>query len=490
MVERIKMLLTKSKYLVGLQCPRCLWVMLHEPERIPEVDAATQRLFDQGHEAGQLAKTWFPDGIDISEDDFMKNVEVTKELLKKHKPLFEAGIMADNLYSRADILNPKKDMWDIIEVKSSTQIKPVHIQDVSFQKYIYEKANLKINKCFLMHINNQYVRKGKINPKQLFIIEDITEQVNQEINGISDRIKAILKAADNPKCPDIKISPSCNDPYECALHKECWDSMPKSNVFELYGSMKKGFELFDNGITNIQDIPDDFKLTTNQQIQKSCAKTGKPFIDKDKIKQFLDSLEYPLYFLDFETYNTAIPLHDNLRPYQQVPFQFSLHIQDQNNKITHHEFLAEGKEDPRKAFLKALTAVLGNKGSIIVYNQSFEITRLKELADALPDYKKWVASVLTRITDLLLPFRNFYYYSPKQRGSASIKKVLPAVTGKSYDDLEISEGEMASIQYLSITYGEATKEEMKKVRKQLLEYCCLDTEGMVWIINELKKLAG
>ena len=341
-----------------------------------------------------------------------------------------------------------------------------------------------------MHINNQYVRKGKINPKQLFIIEDITEQVNQEINGISDRIKAILKAADNPKCPDIKISPSCNDPYECALHKECWDSMPKSNVFELYGSMKKGFELFDNGITNIQDIPDDFKLTTNQQIQKSCAKTGKPFIDKDKIKQFLDSLEYPLYFLDFETYNTAIPLHDNLRPYQQVPFQFSLHIQDQNNKITHHEFLAEGKEDPRKAFLKALTAVLGNKGSIIVYNQSFEITRLKELADALPDYKKWVASVLTRITDLLLPFRNFYYYSPKQRGSASIKKVLPAVTGKSYDDLEISEGEMASIQYLSITYGEATKEEMKKVRKQLLEYCCLDTEGMVWIINELKKLAG
>ncbi|MFH1584494.1 MAG: DUF2779 domain-containing protein [Actinomycetota bacterium] len=483
-------LLTKSKYVTGLQCPRCLWVMMHEKERIPEPDVVTQHRFDQGHLAGNLAKSCFPKGIDISEDDFMKNIETTKELLKKRKPLFEAGIMADNLYSRADILRPVKDAWDIIEVKSSTKVKDVNIQDVSFQKYVYEKAGLKINKCFLMHINNQYVRKGKIDPNQLFIIEDITEDVNSASIGIQERIKALFDAISKKECPEISIGPFCRDPYECALHEECWHKMPKNSVFDLYGSMKKGFELFDNGITNIKDIPDDFRLTTNQQIQRECEKTKKPFIDKDKIKEFLNSLEYPLYYLDFETYSTAIPLYDDLKPYQQLPFQFSLHIYEKNGKITHKEFLAKGKGDPRKEFLKALKAGLGDKGDIIVYHQCFEIGRLKELAEALPEYKEWVASVIDRIVDLLMPFRKFYYYNPKQQGSASLKKVLPAITGKDYSHLEISEGMTASLQYLEITHGEGTKEEIEKIRKQLLEYCCLDTEAMVWIIDELKKLCN
>ena len=484
------MLLTKSKYIIGLQCPRCLWVMMHEKARIPEPDAATQHLFDQGHLAGNLAKSCFPGGIDISEDDFMKNINTTKELLKKRKPLFEAGIMADNLYSRADVLRPaKKDAWDIIEVKSSTQVKDVHIQDVAFQKHCYEKANLKINKCFLMHINNKYVRKGKIDPKQLFIIEDITEQVNQEITGIQDRIKELFKAINKPKCPEIKIGPFCSKPYECALTHECWN-FEDNSVFKLYSDTKKGFELFDNGITNIKDIPDDYKLTTNQQIQKTCEKTKKPFIDQERIKGFLNSLKYPLYYLDFETYSTTIPLYDDLKPYQQLPFQFSLHIQEKNGEITHKEFLAEGKGDPRKEIMKALKESLGEKGHIIVYNQGFEIGRLREMAEVIPGYKAWTESIIQRITDLLVPFRKFYYYSPKQQGSASLKKVLPAITGKDYSHLEISEGETASLQYLNITHGEVTEEEKKKVRKQLLEYCCLDTEGMVWIVDELRKLAG
>ncbi|MCK4922867.1 MAG: DUF2779 domain-containing protein, partial [Bacteroidales bacterium] len=212
------------------------------------------------------------------------------------------------------------------------------------------------------------------------------------------------------------------------------------------------------------------------------------------IKKFLDTLKHPLYFLDFETFNTAIPLYDGVRPYQQITFQFSLYVQDKpDGKLVHHSFLAEGKEDPRLMFLSSLQKVLGEKGSIIAYNQSFEIGRLKELAEAFTDYKKWIESILPRFIDLMVPFRKFYYYNPVQQGSASIKKVLPAITGKGYDDMEISEGGTASLEFLRITQGASDgtfpdNNEIKKVRENLEKYCALDTEGMVWIVNRLKEL--
>ncbi len=488
-------LLSKSKYLLGLQCPKLLWVVFNEPEKIPEPDQATQHIFDQGHLVGELAKKWFPDGIDLASEDFKGNIEKTKELLAKRKPLFEAGFMVDNLYARADLLNPvEKDEWDIIEVKSSTSVKEVNFHDVSFQKHCYEKSGLKIRKCFLMHINNKYVKEGDIDHKQLFVMEDITEDVKSAIIGIQERIKAIMNVISSKECPDIKIGPHCSDPYGCALSDDCWDFLPDNSVFNLCRAGKKAWELFELDVLYIKDISDEYKLTTNQQIQKNCEKTGKPYIKKDKIKKFLDTLKHPLYFLDFETFNTAIPLYDGVRPYQQITFQFSLYVQDKpDGKLVHHSFLAEGKEDPRLMFLSSLQKVLGEKGSIIAYNQSFEIGRLKELAEAFTDYKKWIESILPRFIDLMVPFRKFYYYNPVQQGSASIKKVLPAITGKGYDDMEISEGGTASLEFLRITQGASDgtfpdNNEIKKVRENLEKYCALDTEGMVWIVNRLKEL--
>ena len=489
-------ILTKSKYMVGLLCPKHLWTLFHQKEKIPEIDEQMQHRFDQGHLVGELAKKLFKNGVDIKTDDFKKNLEDSKRLISSGKPLFEAGFLIDRLYSRADILEPvKNNEWNIIEVKSSTELKEEYIDDVAFQKYCYEKSGLKIRKCFLMHINNEYVRKGIIKPNEFFKKEDITQKVGEKIEWIEESIEKMLKIIDLKTCPNIKINPSCQDPYECPLTYDCWSILPEDNIFNLYyGKKKVLFELFEAGVQVISDIPSDFKLNGKQKIQHQCEKTNKPYIERKGIKNFLKTLKYPLYFLDFETYGTAIPLYDNLKPYQQIPFQFSLHIiEKKGKKPKHYSYLADGNTDPREKFIDELKKLLGSKGSIIVYNQGFEQGKLNEIVAFLPKYKLWVNKTIKRMVDLLKPFRDFCYYHPKQKGSCSIKKVLPALTSKGYKGMEIAEGRTASLKYLYITHGaydgtRATPEEARKIREDLEKYCCLDTEGMVWIVDELRKV--
>lgn len=288
------------------------------------------------------------------------------------------------------------------------------------------------------------------------------------------------------ECPQVIIGKHCNDPYDCPI-TECWDYLPERSVFDLYRGGKKCFELLEKGLLAIKDIPNDYKLTSNQQIQKDCEANGQDHIDKKGISDFLSTLQYPLYYLDFETIGPAVPLFDGTRPYQAIPFQFSLHVVNEDGaKPEHFSFLASGADDPRPAFLAELMKVLGNAGSIVVYNQGFEEGILKELAIAFPKYDTWVSQVRDRLVDLLVPFRQFLYYNPAQKGSASLKRVLPALTGKSYEGMEISDGQEASITFLAVTYGDVSEEERKKVRADLEKYCALDTEGMIWIVEKLR----
>lgn len=490
--------LTKTQYLYGLQCPKYLWITLHKKELIPKITEKTQHLFDQGHEIGELAKTLFPKGIEIGGNywEFEESHKKSIEALKLRKPLFEAGFLAnfdkEKVYSRADILMPVgKDEWDIIEVKSSTKVEDVNVHDVSFQRYCYEKAGLKIRKCFLMHINNEYVRNGKIEPKKLFVKEEITELVDQAAEGIKERISAIFSIISNKEMPEIKIGPQCTKPYACPLSDYCWGIMPLTSVFNLYRIGSKAFDLYESGVKSIENIPDNFKLSDKQMIQHHCAKSNVIHIHKPEIKKFLETLKSPMYFMDFETYMTAIPLYDRLKPYQQIPFQFSLHI-IQNGKTKHYSFIAKGSKDPRKEFIEELKRLLNKKGQIIVYNQSFEARMLKEIAERYPKYRKWVDLIINRFVDLLIPFRNFWYYNSKQEGSASLKYVLPALTGKTYEGMEIAEGGTASLRYLYAIHGlngkTATEEEKKKIFTDLEKYCCLDTEAMILIINQLRAI--
>jgi hypothetical protein len=483
-------ILSKSSYLIGLQCPRYIWIQFHEPERIPETDPVTQYIFDQGHEVGYLAKKLFPRGIDVPQDSFIGNIDKTKELLEERRPLFEAGILAGKLYSRVDILSPVgEDEWDICEVKSSTSVKDVHIEDVAFQRYCCSQSGLNIRNCYLALINNQYVREGEIDPEGLFNIHDVTDEVEEASVGIQDKIDGILEVINRETCPEMIIGPHCRDPYECPL-TDCWEHLPEHNVFTLYYSGTKSFTMYKSGILTIGEITSDYKLNNKQLIQQASVVSGKPHVDKEAIREFLSSLEYPLYYLDFETIGPAIPLFNGVRPYQNVPFQFSLHVvQDEESEPMHYSYLTDITGDPRPALLAELQKVLGDSGSVIAYNKGFEEGCLRDMAGAFSEYKDWIGQICSRLVDLLEPFRSFYYYHPAQKGSASLKAVMPAITGKGYDDLDISDGQIASTAFLAATYGEMPEAERAKVMNDLEQYCGRDTEGMIWIMDVLKRLS-
>jgi hypothetical protein len=361
---------------------------------------------------------------------------------------------------------------------------------------VYTKFGLKIRDCFLMRIDSQYVRQGDVDPDQLLVMDDVTSEVDGALQGMEDRVRSMLDIISHADVPDIDIGPHCKEisgkQYDCPLIPHCWPSLPDNNVFELYRGGSKCWDLFDQGVLLIKDIPDAFKLSDNQKIQKEVAVSGVPHIDKQTIKEFLDQLEYPLYFLDFETVNPAVPLFDGSRPYQQVPFQFSLHVRFKDStgdRVEHHEYLHPDSSDPRPVFMSELRRVLGSEGSIVVFNQSFEIGKIREFAEYLPGYKDWYEQLLPRFVDLIQPFRSFHWHSPLQHGSNSIKHVLPAMTGKGYSGLDIADGGTASMAFLDMTFGEMSDEQKQKTRKDLLKYCGLDTEAMIWLVDELRRIS-
>jgi hypothetical protein len=474
------MLLTKSKYMNGLQCPRLLWFA--NKKQLPEVSLSDQHKFDQGHEFEEYVKMLYPDAIDLNGFDFKENIDQTKELIKKNKSIFEAGFLTNNLFVRCDLIIPTEKGIDLYEIKSTTEAKPQHIPDLAFQKYVLEKTGLKINKTYIIHLNKEYIKQGEINPKELIKIEEV--QANEE--NIEENIQKFIEVLNLPEYLDIPIGQHCNKPYECPLKKICWATLPENNVLHLT-NWRVYWELFNQGIKDIKDIPKGTKLTDKDQVLIEAVTTNKPYISKEHIKHFLESLHYPLYHFDFETFDTAVPIFDKSKPYQKIPFQYSLHIEQEDETIEHKEFLYDGNEDPRKLLLKQMKRDLEGTGDIIVFNKSFEISVMRKLAEDFPENKDWIENIIPRIVDLADPFRAFYYYSPEQKGSYSIKKVLPAITGKSYSELEINNGGDASMMYF-YSHIKPKLENKEDIRKHLLKYCCLDTEGMVWIVDKLKQI--
>ncbi|MBN1444949.1 MAG: DUF2779 domain-containing protein [Candidatus Omnitrophica bacterium] len=485
--------LSKSKYVDGLKCLKLLWYEYNRREEIPETDDGTTALFEQGKAVGKLAHKLFPGGILLERDaEPEKQAEKSLKAASLGKPLFEAGFIFNRLYALADILLPVSGgVWDLIEVKSATSVKEVYCRDAAFQKHVYEGAGLRIRKCYIMYVNNQYVRQGDIDPERLLTKEDITRQVDAIIPSVEANAQQMLQAIREHTCPDIKIGQHCNSPYPCPLESVCRDFLPRDgNVLCLVSPGKRPYELIEKGIYSISDIPGDGGLNEKQKIQVECHKTGQPHINKGGIKQFLNTLKYPLYFLDFETIAPAIPAYDNSRPYETIPFQYSLHIvRKEGMEPEHHSYLAPGNKDPRPEILKRLKQLLGNSGSVIAYNAAFEKTAMRKAVEIYTEYREWLKLIEERVIDLLTPFRSFLYYHPCQEGSASIKNVLPAMTNSGYSYMEIAEGGTASIEYSRITFGEdVPEEERQRILSALEKYCALDTKGMIEIVDELRKL--
>jgi len=486
-------LLSKSKYMLGLQCVKQLWIHYHQRELLPPVEPATQAVFDQGHEVGAWAKHLFPGGIDLNGTVAIDAaLALTEDALREGRPVFEAAIRHGRCLSRADILDPAGDgNWDLIEVKSSTMQKEEHLQDVAFQLRTCEGAGLRIRRCFLLLINTEYVRNGLIDPSALFQKIDVTEEARALLPAVALHVEEMLRVIAHEQCPEVRIGPHCQSPYDCPLQYHCWAFLPKPNIFDLRGGGKKAWTLFDAGVLRMEDIPADFKLSGAQAIEARCHRTGEPHVDVPGLRSFLAQLQYPLQFLDFETFQPAVPPFDRSRPYGQIPFQFSLHVVPaQGAAPIHYAFLAEEATDPRPAFLAELRRRIGGEGSIVAYNTAFETGRLRECAEFFPDFQPWAGSLLPRFVDLFAPFRSGLYYHLAQHGSASLKAVLPVLTGTGYDALEIHDGGTASREFLRVTFGNVPADERARVRTALERYCSQDTQAMIDIVAALTGICG
>ncbi len=490
------MRLSKSQYIRGLQCHKSLWLYRHRRDLVPEAPPSRQSIFDQGHRIGELAWQRFPGGRIITENhlQIQEALKATRAAVDAGAAIiYEAAVVHDGVLVRPDILVRKGDGWDMIEVKGSTEIKDVYLDDLSIQKYVLEGAGLAIRKCFVMHVNNQYVRRGAIDARQFFVLADATKAVAEVQKGISKRVAELHKVLSLKSTPKIAIGAHCSAPYACDFVDHCWKHIPDYSVFDLVRVRhEKAAILFDRGIQRIRDIPSDFPLSGAQELQVEVEKSGRPHIDRKAIARVLAEPIYPLYFLDFETVSPAIPPYDGLRPFQQLSFQASLHIQrEKGGTVEHLEYLGDAATDPRPGLVAFLTGLIGAKGSVVAYNASFEGSRLAEMADAYPRSAKALRSIKNRLWDLATPFRTGLYVHPKFHGSWSIKAVLPAlVPGMTYDGMLIGNGGEASLAYLNLMEGQLSPAERKRTILALKRYCGQDTLAMVKLLEKLHEEAA
>jgi hypothetical protein len=351
-------------------------------------------------------------------------------------------------------------------------------------------TGLKVNEISLVVLNSSYKRTGEINIASLFKTETVTAQVLNLQPGIRKNIAGFLATLDGINVPAVDIGPHCFDPYDCDFHSHCWKHVPEYSVFDISRlSGEKKWELYRMGILRFEDIPPGFRLNHAQWQQVKAELKNETHIDRDAISKFVNGLQYPLYFLDFESFQPAVPLFEHNRPYQQIVFQYSLHIQGSpTSELQHKFFLAEADgTDPRVPFIGSLIQDIGTSGDIIVFNRSFEASRLNEIAASFPEYNAAVKNIVSRIKDMMLLFQQRHFYVPEMRGSYSIKQVLPAlVPGFGYDNLAIADGGSASMAFTSLI-GETDLFKIMKIRQHLLEYCKLDTLAMVEILKVLKR---
>ena len=485
--------LSKSKYCRAVQCNKMLWLDKNKPEEKSKIDE--QDVLENGIKVGELAKGIFGDYTDIKyNENLSKMICDTQEALKKSPNIItEASFNYQNNFCSVDILKNNGDTIEIYEVKSSTEGKDIYIDDISYQFYILSNLGYKVNKASVVYINNQYIRHGELDLSELFNIEDVTEIVYSKQDEIKNKIIEIEEYMRQNEEPYCDIGMQCFNPYLCQYWQYCTKNLPENNVFKINKIKKKdAMNLYHDGKISFKDlVEENLNWRFKQQVEFEEF-NYKPHIDKQRIREFMKNLYYPIYFLDFETMQTAIPEFENSKPYQKIPFQYSLHyIEKEGGKLFHKEFLAESGEDPRRKLAENLVKDIPKDVCVTAYNMSFEKGRIKELAEIFPDLEEHLMNIHDHIQDLMIPFSDRMYYCKEMKGSYSIKYVLPALfpndSELDYHTLPLihNGGEAMDI-FPKIK--DMSKEEQKKAREGLLKYCKLDTYAMVKVWEKLKEI--
>ena len=491
------MALSKSLYIRGLQCEKSLWLKKKKPEVLQAPDDGAQAVFDTGTSVGELACELFSGGERIEyTGDFSSQIAKTKELIEHGaKVIYEATFCFDGILVMVDILRIGKGELIINEVKSSTSVKDVYIDDASIQYYVLSSLGYKVSAVNIIHIDNSYVRGEKLELDKFFHTEDVTEQVKQKQADIPQILSKFDEILSKDVEPEIDIGVQCANPYPCDAWEYCWREqrgIPEHSIFDISGlRSKKKFELYKSGIVKFEDIKELDKFNASQQIQIRSELSKEQIIDKEAIKEFLETLSYPLYHLDFETFQQAVPEFIGLSPYEQIPFQFSIHKDDGKGNLEHFEFLAEVGADPRYELALNLIKFIPQDACVLAYNMSFEKRVIRRLAEIYPQISNELMAIHGNIKDLMVPFASKNYYHPKMQGSYSIKYVLPALVPEfesAYKDLNlIHHGGEAMQAYEAMAYMPAKEREAYK--KALLAYCKLDTLAMVKVLEKLREVA-
>jgi len=492
--SRSPMLITKSKFVAGTQFLKRLYLLVHEPELAAQPSESGQAIIDQGQEVGRLAREMFPGGVTVEPKDREQAIRATRELMQNSErtAIFEGAFEHGDVFVRVDILRRRSDQrWRLIEVKSTTDVKDHHLDDIAVQHRVLTRSGVDLAASCLAHVNRAYVYEGgPIDVWRFFKIKNLTKQVEELQPDVTLQLRSEFRVLTMPEAPRIPAGPQCSEPVTCEFFDHCNPALPEDHILRLPRIHAKTVaKLTELGIESIHDIPENYPLSCRLRRACSAVQMGRPWFDP-KVKQEFERLEYPLCFMDFETVNPAIPRFAGMRPYDHLPFQWSVHLQRQPGAAAEHlEFLASDKSDPRPAFMSALCDALGDRGSIVVYYQQFESQRLDELASWLPRFSPRIKKIQQRLCDLLPVIRNHVYH-PAFGGSYSLKSVLPALVPEmSYDGLEVSDGQAAGLAWESLIDGNGGEAERQRKRKALLDYCGQDTLAMVGLVEMLQHVS-
>jgi predicted RecB family nuclease len=483
--------ISKSRYMAGVQCLRRLFLQVYSPELGSGKTAADFALMEQGREVGKLARQLFPGGVEVRTGDPVEAIRITQELLSNPDipAIFEAAFEHGGLFVRVNILHRRKDgRWRLIEVKSSASMKDEHLEDVAIQYRVVSNCRVDVGSCHLAIVNRQYMfRGGDIHPWGFFRIRNLTRKVQNLQQKLVFQVRSEFRVLEMPTVPDLPTGKHCIQPVTCEFFDHCNPPLTDDHIGYLpYIHASAVEELEEMGVESICDIPDDFELTEIQRRAATSVQRGESWFSAE-LREALSRLTYPLYFMDFETVNPCLPRFPGMRPYDHIPFQWSVHVQrEPGAEPQHYEFLAVDRSDPRREFIRSLCAVLGDSGSVIVYNQSFELARLSGLAGWLPEFAERIKQVQSRVFDLLPLIRNHVYH-PGFAGSYSLKSVLPALVPElTYEGMEVADGQDAGLTWESLVRGILDQGEREITRKALLEYCGQDTLALVRLLETLR----